>query len=50
LNINFRVTYAKNLLEHKLEQGIEYKEALREVSEEIDHHRPEMTQYYLARV
>jgi hypothetical protein len=47
---NFRVTYAKDLLEHKLEQGISYKEALREVSEEINHHRPEMTEYYLARV
>ena len=46
---DFRVTYAKNLLEHKLEQGINYKEALKEVSQEINHHRPEMTQYYLAR-
>ena len=46
---NFRVTYAKDLLEHKLEQGIGYKEALKEVSEKINHHRPEMTEYYLAR-
>ena len=46
---DFRVTYAKNLLEHKLEQGIPYKEALKEVSQEINHHRPEMTEYYLAR-
>jgi hypothetical protein len=46
---DFRVTYAKNLLEHKLEQGISYKEALKEVSEEINHHRPEMTEYYLNR-
>ena len=46
---DFRVTYAKNLLEHKLEQGISYKEALKEVSQEINHHRPEMTEYYLAR-
>jgi len=46
---DFRVTYAKNLLEHKLEQGKEYKEALKEVSQEINHHRPEMTEYYLAR-
>jgi len=46
---NFRVTYAKDLLEHKLEKGIGYKEALKEVSEEINHHRPEMTEYYLAR-
>ena len=46
---DFRVTYAKDLLEHKLEQGISYKDALKEVSEEINHHRPEMTEYYLAR-
>ncbi len=46
---NFRVTYAKDLLEHKLEQGIDYKEALKEVSEKINHHRAEMTEYYLSR-
>jgi hypothetical protein len=46
---NFRVTYAKDLLTSKLEQGIEYKEALREVSQEINHHRASMTQYYLNR-
>jgi len=46
---DFRVTYAKNLLQHKLEQGTPYKQALREVSQEINHHRPEMTEYYLAR-
>ena len=46
---NFRVTYAKNLFETKLSQGIEYKQALKEVSQEINHHRPQMTEYYLAR-
>jgi len=46
---DFRVTYAKDLLQHKLEQGKEYKEALKEVSKEINHHRPEMTEYYLNR-
>jgi len=46
---DFRVTYAKNLLEHKLEQGTPYKQALKEVSQEINHHRPEMTEYYLNR-
>jgi len=46
---DFRVTYAKNLLQHKLEQGTPYKQALREVSQEINHHRPEMTEYYLDR-
>ena len=46
---DFRVTYAKNLLQHKLERGTPYKQALREVSQEINHHRPEMTEYYLNR-
>ena len=46
---DFRVTYAKDLLQHKLEQGKEYKIALKEVSQEINHHRPEMTEYYLNR-
>jgi len=46
---DFRVTYAKDLLQHKLEQGKDYKVALKEVSQEINHHRPEMTEYYLAR-
>ena len=46
---DFRVTYAKNLLQDKLEQGLSYKKALIEVSKEINHHRPEMTEYYLNR-
>ena len=46
---DFRVTYAKDLLEQKLEQGKEYREALKEVSQEINHHRAEMTEYYLSR-
>ena len=46
---NFRVTYSKDLLQHKLEQGKEYKDVLKEVSKEINHHRPQMTEYYLAR-
>ena len=46
---DFRVTYAKDLLQHKLEQGKEYKVALKEVSQEINHHRPEMTEYYINR-
>jgi len=46
---DFRVTYAKDLLEQKIEQGKSYQEALKEVSQEINHHRPSMTEYYLAR-
>jgi hypothetical protein len=47
---DLRLTYAKNLLDKKLEQGVEYKEALKEVSKEINHHRAEITKYYLRRV
>ncbi len=46
---DFRVTFAKNSLQNKLEKGISYKQALKEVSEEINHFRPEMTEYYLKR-
>jgi len=46
---DFRVTYAKDKVIQKLEQGKEYKQALKEVSQEINHHRPDMTQYYLDR-
>jgi hypothetical protein len=47
---NFRVTYAKNSFENKLKQGVKKKEALRQVSKEINHHRESMTEYYLNRV
>jgi len=46
---DFRVTYTKNSLISKLEQGKEYRESLKEVSKEINHHRECMTEYYLAR-
>ena len=46
---DFRVTYAKDLLKERIEERKEYKEALKEVSQEINHHRPEMTEYYLKR-
>ena len=46
---DFRVTYTKDLLNKKLENGVEYKQALKEVSKEINHHRPQMTEYYLQR-
>ncbi len=46
---NFRVTYAKNSYIEKLEKGLSHKEALKEVSEEINHHRESMTEYYLNR-
>jgi len=46
---DFRVTYVKDKLVSKLEQGKEYKESLKEVSKEINHHCSNMTEYYLNR-
>jgi integrase len=46
---DFRVTYAKQSYINKKENGMNEKEALKEVSKEINHHRPSMTEYYLAR-
>jgi hypothetical protein len=47
---NFRITFAKDSLMRKLEKGITYKKALKEVSKEINHHREQITEYYLKRV
>ena len=47
---DFRVTYSKKLFQQKLESGTSYKKALKQVSKEINHHRIEMTVYYLNRV
>ena len=46
---DIRLTYAKNLFENKLSQGVNYKQALGEVSKELNHHRAGMTIYYLNR-
>ena len=46
---DIRLSYAKNLFQQKLEQGVSYQEALKQVSKELNHHRPEMTTYYLNR-
>ena len=46
---DIRLTYAKNLFENKLSQGVSYQDALVEVSKELNHHRPQMSQYYLNR-
>lgn len=46
----FRYTYAKETLEEKLsDEGQSYHDALKEVSKELNHHREEMTTYYLNR-
>jgi len=46
---DLRISYAKNTYEQKIAEGLSHKEALREVSSELNHHREEITQYYLAR-
>ncbi len=46
---DLRLTYAKDLFQQKLEQGVSYQEALKQVSKELNHHRPQMTLYYLNR-
>jgi len=45
----WRYTYAKAEFEKKMEEGIEYRQALREVSEGLNHslERESMTLYYL---
>ena len=46
---DFRVTYARDQMQQRIENGTPYREALREVSRELNHHRESMTRYYLAR-
>jgi hypothetical protein len=46
---DLRITYAKNTYKQKISEGMEHKEALKEVSQELNHHREQITAYYLAR-
>lgn len=46
---SLRYNYAKNEFNKKIEQGIAYKQALKEVSEGLNHSRVEMSKWYLAR-
>ena len=46
---DLRITYAKDLYESLKERGYTEKEALKTVSQELNHNRLEITQYYLAR-
>jgi hypothetical protein len=46
---DLRITYAKNTYEEKIENGFSEQEALKEVSEELNHHRETITTYYLNR-
>jgi len=44
---DFRYTFAKQKYEELKSQGIPEKQALREVSRELNHHRESITKYYL---
>ncbi len=44
-----RFTYAKNEFEKKLNDGVEYHQALREVSKELNHTRESMSCFYLSK-
>ena len=46
---DLRITYAKDLYESLKDRGYSEREALREVSRELNHNRLEITNYYLAR-
>jgi predicted RNA-binding protein Jag len=46
---DLRITYAKETYEEKIEAGYTEKEALKETSEELNHHRESITAYYLKR-
>ena len=46
---DLRITYTKELYESLKEQGYSHREALKEVSTQINHHREAITLYYLAR-
>ena len=46
---DWRFTFAKEQFEAKISNGVEYKEAMRQVSSELNHVSAYRTRYYLAR-
>ena len=46
---DLRSSYAKSTYEQKIAEGLSHKEATKVTSIELNHHREEITQYYLAR-
>jgi site-specific recombinase XerD len=46
---DFRYSYAEREFASKLEAGVSYHDALKQVSQGLNHSREEMTNYYLAR-
>lgn len=47
---DFRYTFAEREFNERIADGMNYNQALKEVSEELNHNREDMTLYYLARV
>lgn len=47
---DFRYSYAEREYHSKIEDGVEYHQALKEVSEGLNHSRESMTLYYMKRV
>lgn len=47
---DFRYSYAEREYHSKIEDGVEYRQALKEVSGGLNHSREEMTNYYLKRI
>ncbi len=45
----WRFTYAKNEFDKKIEEGVEYHQALREISEGLNHTRESMSCFYLSK-
>ena len=46
---NLRISFAKNYFEELKKEGYTHQEALKKVSEELNHHRTSITNYYLNR-
>ena len=46
---DWRYTFAKEAMEDRLARGESYEDALKSVSRELNHHRSEITKYYLSK-
>ena len=46
---DLRITYAEETYNDRIENGYSHEEALKETSEELNHHRESITEYYLNR-
>jgi len=46
---DWRITYVRERYDQNMASGMKHAEALLQISSEVNHHRPEITTYYLAR-